>query len=458
MTTLIDTPQRSGARATARPRSSTQPRTPRRAQAPSGTTPAASRPRRDLFVDAVRALATLSVITVHWLMPEATWDGESLSIGNALGHGQAWIVTWVLQVLPLLFFAAGAAASYRGAFRPVAGPNAKTTGPGTTGPWAWLALPLHCVRRLLPPVGAFVGAWAIAVVLLPILGVPTVAVWRVARIAPQLLWFLGVYVLLLAVTPFLVRAYRAWGARFVMVAVAAPLLVDVLRFAAGLEQIAVVNVLLAWAVPYLLGIAYADAARQGRLLGRRALWIALVAALAATAALVVYGPYPLSMIGMPGDAMSNLGPPTAPVVTIAVAQVVAVLLARGPILRWVQGARGARVVGWVGARSMTLYLWHLTAMFVVVGVVLLGLGSRLPEPWGVDWWTSRPLWFGAYAFVLVGLVRCFARIEQRRVRPAGSTAVHRPAAMLSSAGPARSTAGGAASRPGRASAPAPSVR
>src|SRR5690554_3943843 len=74
--------------------------------------PAPKRPGlgRDVFIDAVRALGTISIVTVHWLMPEATWDGVTLTVGNALGHGHAWILTWLLQALPLMFFAAGAAA------------------------------------------------------------------------------------------------------------------------------------------------------------------------------------------------------------------------------------------------------------------------------------------------------------------------------------------------------------
>ena len=73
--------------------------------APVGANPSSSDPRpehvRDVFVDAVRAVGTLCVVALHWLMADATWDGRSLHVGNALGHGAGWVVTWVLQVLPL---------------------------------------------------------------------------------------------------------------------------------------------------------------------------------------------------------------------------------------------------------------------------------------------------------------------------------------------------------------------
>src|SRR5699024_11721674 len=84
-------------------------------------------------------------------MPQVAWDGSALTIGNSLSHGAGWLVTWVLQVLPLLFFAAGAAAGL-GPVRPVP----------------------QVLRRRLPrmvvPVLALLGTWLAAALLLPLLG------------------------------------------------------------------------------------------------------------------------------------------------------------------------------------------------------------------------------------------------------------------------------------------------
>ncbi|MFJ2300164.1 acyltransferase family protein [Oerskovia paurometabola] len=427
----------------------------RREPAPRRREGAGAPARRDVFVDAVRALATLAVLSVHWLMPEVTWDGARLGIGNALSHGGAWTLTWVLQVLPLLFFAAGASAAYQ-LWRP--GPAA----PGLAAP-GLVAAGWDVVRRRMPriwkPVAAFVGAWAVAAVVLVVAGVPETAVLQVARIAPQLLWFLGVYLLLLAVTPALLRAYRAWGWRTVAVVVAAPFVVDVLRFAAGVEQVAVANVLLGWAVPYVLGIVYVDLVRRDALPSRRTLAVVAAGALAAMAGLVVAGPYPLSLIGMPGDAISNLGPPTALAVTHAILQVSVALAVRDVVVRWAQG-RGAVLVAWVAGRSMTLYLWHLTAMFVVLGVVLLGLGTPLPASWSADWWASRPLWFGAAALVLGALVLAFGRFEAGAPGRAGGSPRRAGArnVPVRSGGRAPSTAGGGASRPAPERVPVPAGR
>jgi hypothetical protein len=385
---------------------------------------------RDVFVDAVRALATIGIVAVHWLMPEATFDGRTLWIGNALGHGGAWVLTWVLQVLPLLFFAAGAAAAYQH--------GRLLRGQG------WARTVAARVRGVARPVAAFGAAWLVTLGVLLATGLPDRAVLRLARMAPQLLWFLAVWIALVACTPLVLAAWRRWRWSAVAVAAAAPLVVDALRLGAGLEPVAWANVLLVWAVPFLLGVGYADdRARRAVLaddpltpgrplvvthrtlrrrradalradaLPRPLLAAVVVLALGAMGALVAVGPYPASMIGMPGDALSNLAPPTAPIVAQSIAQVALVLLAREVIVRWAQG-RGRDVVRVLTQRAVTVYLWHLTAMFVVVGAVMLVLHERLPVPWTTDWWSTRPVWWGAFALVLAGLVRAFGRFETPR--------------------------------------------
>ncbi|ACZ31538.1 hypothetical protein Xcel_2523 [Xylanimonas cellulosilytica DSM 15894] len=388
---------------------------PTRMAVSTRSTSSARRPGRDVFVDAVRALATVGIVAVHWLMPEATFDGQTLWIGNALAHGGGWTLTWVLQVLPLLFFAAGASAAYQHARHQ----HARL--PYGSG---WAGVVGARLRGVARPVAAFAGAWALTLGVLLASGLPDQAVLRLARMAPQLLWFLAVWVALVACTPLARAAWRRWRWAAVAVAVAAPLVVDLLRFGAGLEPVAWANVLLVWAVPFLLGVAYADD-RSHRVIdggrpavaGRPVLVAVLVLAVGAMAALVRLGPYPVSMIGMPGDAVSNLAPPTAVVVAQSIAQVAAVLLARDAIVRWACG-RGRDVVRVLTRRALTVYLWHLTAMFVVVGAVLLGLHARLPEPWSTDWWSTRPVWWGAFGLVLLGLVRVFGRFEVPRGRRA----------------------------------------
>ncbi|MCP2047838.1 UNVERIFIED_ORG: putative membrane protein [Paenarthrobacter nicotinovorans] len=50
---------------------------------------------------------------------------------------------------------------------------------------------------------------------------------------------------------------------------------------------------------------------------------------------------------------------------------------------------------------MTIYLWHLPLIIAMFGIALL-LRLPFPEPAGVDWWLSRPLFYvAAWALVLL---------------------------------------------------------
>lgn len=346
--------------------------------------PAGPATARDPYADGIRAVGILAVVALHWLMVEASWDGNQLVIGNALGHGWAWLLTWA-QPLPVLFFAAGVAAAH--GWRKAAGARSFVT---------------SRVLAMLPAVATFGLIWAGLVALLPEVGLPSAVVHQVARIAPQPLWFLGVQVVLLALTPVLVRAGRRWGWRVPVAVGAAALAVDLLRFGAGIGQVSMANLVLVWAVPYLIGLLDADARLAGRPTAPRRWALVAVAGLLATVALIAAGPYPLSLIGMPGDAVSNLAPPTAPVLTFAIAQV-ALALALRPLL--VDRAARSALVRWTNTRSMGLYLWHLTAMFALTGLTIFGLGVAVPEPWTAQWWLTRPLVAVAAWVLLLMLLR-----------------------------------------------------
>ncbi|SDD57314.1 Acyltransferase family protein [Sanguibacter gelidistatuariae] len=399
---------------------------------PTAPTPApvtqsvARRAGRDPFLDLLRAVGTVAVILAHWLMPQVSWDGATLHVTNVLGEGAGWVVTWVIQVIPLMFFVAGAATFSQLDRRWV--------------PWGPFVT--SRVRRLLPPVAVFAGVWLAIAVVLPELGAPRGAVRVAATIAPQLLWYLGVYVILVACSHLLRACYLRARVASLLVLGGGAVLVDVLRFAGGVEQIAVANLFLVWAFAYTLGFAYADGLFDA--VPRRACAALSGLGFVALVAAVTLGPYPLSMVGMPGDAFSNMGPPTVCLVALTLAQVFGALALRPVIVGCARQTQVAAVLGWISARSMTLYLWHLTAMFAVVGVVVLGANLDLPEGWSGTWWETRPVWFAACAAVLALLVRVFAPVELRRparssipgAAPAsrGDTARERPAGQFAGSG------------------------
>lgn len=120
------------------------------------------RPRRDPFIDLIRVLAIGVVVLEHWLFPVLAFDPASgqLAAGNALASPGAWLTTWLGQVMPLVFFAGGAAnaISWSGCAR---------AGAGTRRGWY-----ADRVRRLAWPVLALAAVWLPLPHVLVALGVP----------------------------------------------------------------------------------------------------------------------------------------------------------------------------------------------------------------------------------------------------------------------------------------------
>ncbi|MEU5260447.1 acyltransferase [Amycolatopsis sp. NPDC021455] len=349
---------------------------------------------RDRFLDVVRAGAILAVIAQHWIMPVLSYSDGRLATGNALATPGWWIVTWLSQVMPLVFFAGGAAnlISFR---------RADTTR-------KWLA---GRIRRLMVPVLPLVAVWLVMPDFLRGLGVPPQPVQVASAIAAQLLWFLAVYVLVVLLTPVMVAAHRRWGLKVPLVMAVAGVLVDVARFN-DFGYVGYLNAVFVWVAVHQLGFHYVEG-RLGTLTRRGALTLS-AAGFGITALLVAFGPYPASMIGMPGAPVSNMSPPTVLLAFLAVGQI-GLLLAFRPQLN----ALAARPVagdalGWLGARFMSVYLWHMPALIVVAGVTVYGLGYQTPEPGTVFWFVMAPAWFAVCGLVLLGLLRLFAHFEMRR--------------------------------------------
>lgn len=61
---------------------------------------------------------------------------------------------------------------------------------------------------------------------------------------------------------------------------------------------------------------------------------------------------------------------------------------------------------------MTIYLWHMTALILIVGVALLlgGVGLSV-QPSTSTWWSLRPMWLLFYLIALIPLALIFVRFE-----------------------------------------------
>lgn len=365
---------------------------------------------RDPFVDTLRVLAVVLVVAQHWLMPVVGTDAAGdLVTGNALAQPGAWVVTWVSQVMPLVFFAGGASTRY------------STTGYLRRGDAAaarrWVA---RRVFRLAAPVLPLAAVWVPLPHLLVATGVPADTVAIGSRLIGGLLWFLASYTVIVAITPLLLRWHdrsRGWE---IATLAAAAVAVDLIRFASGSDVWGYANVAFVWCAVYLIGVAYAEG-RLDALIGRKG-WLVAAIGFGVTAVGVVAGPYAASMIGMPGAPLSNMNPPTAVLLALSAGQLGVALTLRPRIVAWAQIPEVARTLGALSRRLMTIYVWHTPALVAVTGVAVLGFGWSTPTPFGAQWRYSMPFWLAALTIVLVAAVSVFGRFELSRSAPAATPA------------------------------------
>ncbi|HEV7360381.1 MAG TPA: acyltransferase [Mycobacterium sp.] len=309
---------------------------------PSPTELAARTPTdRDRALDVIRIVSLIGVVAGHTVMAVSVIRNHVLIWDNLLTTSVVFqSLTWILQIMPLFFFA-GAAACL------------SSWQPGSN--WGgWL---MNRCTRLFRPVFYYLGFWAVALtVLYPVL--PQHIYEPVAGVSIQLLWFLGAYVLVLAAIPVLARITTPTrltaGVGVVYASIAA---VDAIRLhwhvaaALGYLNLAV------WLIPAMFGVAY----RRGLLTGRAAL-VTAAAVLVVNVALVRWGPYEISMVGTGDHRLSNTSPPSLLLAGHAIILSALAIAAMPAIARW---AQRPRVWWWTAvgnSGAMTLYLWHMPAL------------------------------------------------------------------------------------------------
>jgi hypothetical protein len=68
----------------------------------------------------------------------------------------------------------------------------------------------------------------------------------------------------------------------------------------------------------------------------------------------------------------------------------------------------------VNRSIMTLYLWHLTVLILVTGILYLLGGIGLDyKPGTAAWWMSRPIWLAGLMTVLLVITLLLSPLEQR---------------------------------------------
>ncbi|MCX4782228.1 acyltransferase family protein [Streptomyces sp. NBC_01264] len=403
---------------TSRSRATSTPGILTKARAAAWRIDAKTPAHRDRAIDGLRALALLAVPTGHWLLGGFTLDSDG-ALHNASplsAFGGLAPASWVLQMLGVFFLVGGYASAL--SFR-------RHT--GSAG--AWLK---GRIARLGRPVLGVTAVWALAAPVLYAAGVPEATLRTGAKLVIQPLWFVGVYVVVTALTPYCVRAARrfgGWAGAPLLVSVA---VVDFLRYGPFADSVpgwvALVNILPGWLFAYQLGVDWGE----GRI-GRRGGWLLLVGGSALVAALLMVFHYPASMVGVPGEARTNSHPPSLLVLALAAAQSGAAILLRDRLARLL-----ARPLLWapvvvINLCAMTILCWHQTAMLAaaVPGSFAGGVAGLTTAPDSVGWIVARLAWMPVFAALLVGIARYARRFERPWTRV---TAVRGTVAGLLAAG------------------------
>lgn len=344
-----------------------------------------ARPARNMAVDFYRVSGVVLIVLGHWLAGSVTYHDGSFGRQNPLVDipWTQWL-TWPFQAVPTFFVVAGYAGAVSWLHRREAQGVSRQ---------AWLRRRL---ARVLGPTAVYVALVSIVVVVLTALHVSgstlEYAGWAVA----MHLWFLAVYLAVVSLTPIAIAAQRRWGLLAPAALAVAVVVVDVVSIGGHVHDLDWLNYLLCWGTFYQLGIAW----HGGLLAGRRSVVLAAGSGIA-LALLTALGPYPVSMIGVPGQTIDNTTPPTAALLAFGCAQAGLVIALAPALNRALRADLVKRVLSIGNDNVMALYLWH---MIPVVIVAIVGYpAGLLPQPiLGTgQWWLARLEWVVVLSIAVV---------------------------------------------------------
>jgi hypothetical protein len=348
-------------------------------------------------VDLMRVASILVVVFGHWLMAAVTIEAGTIVPGHLLDLA-SWThpLTWVFQVMPVFFFVGGYAnaLSWRSARR-----RGETYG-------AWLRARL---RRLALPVVPLLVVWGVGGWIALRAGLDWELLQAASQVAIVPTWFLAAYVVIVTLAPPALALWERFGWWSIVAGIGLAAIADLLAIEMGWVAVGFLNYVLVWGTVHQLGYAWVD----GEIAGAPKRIALAVLGFAATFALVQLGPYPVVMVGLETTGLTNTYPPRVTLAFLGIFQAGLVLLFEPLLQRLMRRAGLWTFVVAVSAQIMTLYLWHLTAMIVAIGLGLAlgGFGFGI-EPLTGLWWATRPVWFAVLAVVTAGLMALFSRFER----------------------------------------------
>ena len=351
--------------------------------------------KRNRAVDLYRAVAICFVVLGHWLLVAPVIRDGELQLSILLAE-QTWTqyATWLFQVMPVFFFVGGYANALSWA--------SAAKDPEKRRTWAATRL-----TRLLKPTVPLVLLWAVAAFVASRMGVSPDLIDAASQAALVPIWFLAVYIVITVCVPVTIRIWQKFGLASVAGLAIGAIAVDAIGL--GLDQgwLRWTNYAFVWLTVHQLGYWWKDTGSSPR-------WAAAFVALgiAALYILIAILDYPVSMVSVPGEEVSNTRPPTVAMLAVGAMQIGLILLVESAVNRWLSRPGPWSWVILLNQMIMSVYLWHITAMIALVGVLMAlgGIGLAV-EPGTGLWWALRPLWLIGFVLALAPFLAVFMRFE-----------------------------------------------
>jgi len=352
---------------------------------------------RNRYVDLLRALSIGAVVLGHWIMAAPYLQAGSPHMEHLLDV-QPWSrwLTWIFQVMPVFFFVGGFSNG-------VSWDSAQHKQLRFS---QWLEARF---RRLLGPAIPLILLWT----LLGVIGFSSGVHPEMIRIGSQIslvpVWFLAIYFFIVMLVPLSRRIWHRFGFASVIIPILLATFNDWLFFNTDLQWLGWFNYFLIWGAVHQLGYAWQE---QRLVSGVKAFIIGLIGALVLVL-LTQLGPYPLSLVGVPSQGISNTTPPKLPLIALATAQIAFLLSLEAPAKQWLAKGRVWTSTVLINGLIMPIFLWHSTVMMLIIGGLFwLVPNLLLAEPGTVQWWSLRPLWVIVYLAVMMVFLPLFLTLEK----------------------------------------------
>ena len=172
---------------------------------------------RNVYIDFLRAFSLLVVVAWHWVFTIVRWSDDGPHATNPIGFTTGlWMVTWLLQVMPLFFYVGGY--SHLTAWE-----RAHARGERVS------TFVLKRLRQLAVPALSLLIVWVgLGIALALIFDLTWIG--RAVLLVVSPLWFIAVYLMLVALLPLFLWLHRRWDMTVLVFLAAIAGAVDIGRF------------------------------------------------------------------------------------------------------------------------------------------------------------------------------------------------------------------------------------